>query len=102
MENIIRIPTAKQAREIISQKANEKCNRVWNDILHDVENILMAAISECKTYAAVPDSALRGAPKHTVYLKLRPYLEGMGYRVDEESFGIWISWSESEDNDESV
>ena len=103
MENIIRIPTAKQAREMIAQKADEKCSNVWSDILHSVESLLTSAINECKTMVCIPESALRGVPSNVVYLKLRPYLEGMGYYVYENfQEDICISWNKMEDDDESV
>lgn len=99
MENIIRIPTAKQAREMVNKNASLKVDKVWGEILKKVENILYSAIADCQTSAYLSETTMLGVSTKSVYYRLKPYLEGMGYKVSMGQYaGISISWKE-EDNE---
>ena len=95
MENIIRIPTAKQARELVAQNASLKVDKIWGDVLHAIENTLASAIADCQTSVYISESVMRGVSTKAVYYRLKPYLEGMGYHVSMGKYaGITISWEE--------
>ena len=95
MENIVKIPTAEQAREAVKQQANIVCEKILGDILCAVRNSIHDAIKECKCYAYLSESVMRGVSTRAVFEKLYPVLTGMGYRVEMGKYaGIRISWEE--------
>ena len=101
MENMIRIPTAAQARESMSTYAEEACGRAWTDILTTVYHAIDGAIRECKFQTSILESQMRGVPIRMVLQKLSPMLEGMGYSVGKYGGIITISWDKKGDTDES-
>lgn len=100
MENIIKIPTAAQAREAVNEQANLECEKIWGDILHTVKNSIHSAIKDCKHRTYIYESSMRGVSFNAVYEKLKPMLTGMGYKVEKGKFsGIYISWEEGTSNE---
>lgn len=99
MENIILIPTAKQARELVNKQSEELCSKIWNELLCLVKNKIETSIKECKRTTFIPAHTLRGLTPEPVYFKLKPLFEGMGYKISYNSNGLCISWEE--ENSES-
>lgn len=100
MENIVKIPTAEQAREAVKQQANIACEKIWGDILCAVRNSIHNAIEGCKNYAYLSESVMRGVSTRAVFEKLHPMLTGMGYQVEMGKYaGIRISWEEGVENE---
>lgn len=101
MENIVKIPTAAQAREAVAQQANSACEKIWGDILYTLKTVIQNAIADCKNYAYLHESMKLGVSTRTVFEKLRPMLTGMGYKVELNKYNsIRISWEEDK-SDES-
>ena len=97
MENIIKIPTAAQARDAVKQRANIACEKVWSDILCSVRNAIHSAIEECNCYVYLSESVMHGVSTKAVFQKLHPILSELGYCVKMgQYFGIHISWKECE------
>lgn len=103
MKNNIRIPTAAQARQLMSTYAEEACGKVWTDIMTTVYHAIDEAIRECKFQTSILESQMRGVPIYMVLQKLSPILEDMGYSVELGKYGgtIVISWNKKGDTNES-
>jgi len=100
MDHTVNIPTAEQARAAVQKQAEIDCEKVWNDIMYAVRNSINEAIRNCKCSAYLTEASMHGVPTKSVYHKLLPILEDMGYRVMLGTYaGIVISWAKDDENE---
>ena len=96
MSDEFNLLSAKQARAIVDRKTDEIVAPVWHEIVHATKIAIMNAASECQFQTKISQKDMRGVDAQTVYRKLKPTFDDLGYHVLFNVLDncIYINWEE--------
>ena len=86
--------TAQEARDIVTKSTDDIVSPVWNEIMEDLKARIINAAQDRKHLTAMHVDMCKGLDIKTVYSKLKPDLEKLGYGVymNDVLNCIYVDW----------